>query len=265
MSSFPNILYREEGAQFETYASQAAAGARLGQLMVTNGGEKKFRLCQASGTATATGNLYTTNTLAVVAGTADADILNALVVATGAAAGGNTISVTMAGTAHFSKDLLAEGYIFGSAGTVGMGYNYRIKSNTVAASLGTCAITIYGTFKAAIPASSALVGVRQNPYKNVTITVAGTDLTGPVVGVSPCIIPASNFGWIQRGGVAAVQCGGAALVQGIPCVPSATTGGAVSVMIASTTTTRKDLFIIGVAMNIPAATTGCALVDLMLE
>jgi len=263
MSNFPNVRNGNEGDQFTTYTTKPPS-LSLGDRMIMDGGQKEFVFCQASATAVAAGKLYQTNTLAVVAGSTDADMLNAMAVVTAAVTTGSTVGVTLAGTAALSKDLLADGDLFVSAGTVGVGDCYRIKSHTAAAAGSTCTFTIYGKFKTALPAASALVGVRQNKCQNITITTADTVGTGSLIGIAPCVIAATTYGWVQTRGVCAALNGGTSMINGIPVVPSGTTAGAVSTQVASTTNTRKDITVIGVCLQAPAATTGHGLIDLKL-
>ena len=266
--SFPNIIYGDYGDERNTYSTKPES-IELERLMILPDG-KKFRFGKASATAMVAGNLYQQNTLGVVAGTADADMLNALATVSGGVAGSSTIVVTLAGTAALSKNLLVGGTLFFVSGSA-QGQSYKIKSNTVAGSVSACTITIEGTFKTTIAAATTLVGLRQNRYDNLTITTANTAGVGALAGVPPVPIPASNWGWIQRSGLCNVLVDATTPVISQPVIASTTVAGAIGkheVVVAAGTTgvtyPGKSLRPVGHVVNI-AASASYALIDLMLE
>ncbi len=258
--SFPNVIYGDYGEEHTTYAIKPAS-IELGRRMVLPDG-RLFAFCKASATAVVSGKLYQQNSLGVVAGTADADILNALVTVSGGVAGSSTVVVTLAGTAALSADLLKGGTIFWVSGTGG-GESYKIKGNTVAGSVSACTVTVEGTFKTTIAAGTTLAGLRQNRFDNITLTTADTVEIGALAGVSPNAIPASNFGWVQRNGTCACLTDGT-LIVGRGVGVASTAAGAVHVATASTTATIKDQLAIGRCLNV-AASASYSLIDLMLE
>jgi hypothetical protein len=248
---FNNIIYGDYGAEKATAAS-AIGGLPLGTLMILPDG-RKFRHAQASATALAAGKLYQGNSMADIAGTADGNIIAGLAVAASAAIGATSVSVTMAATAHVSKDLLADGYLL-VATSAGQGHVYKIKGNTAAGSLGTTTVTLEPTdpLKVALAASSTKVGLRANAFKSVTVTTADTVGVGAIVGVAPVAVAASYYCWVQRSGEAAVLAD-ATLIEGIPVTASSAVAGAVMPAIATTTTHYKQRQTVGFAIAVSAS------------
>lgn len=265
----PNIIYGSFGDEKKTAAS-AIGGATLGALMILPDG-RKFRHAKASATAVVAGNVYAQNTLAIIAGSADADVLTEGAFSSGGAAGSATVVITLGGTAALGVNDLADGYLFVSSGTA-EGETYKIKSNTNAAKSGTVTITLYpnDTFKTSIAAASSKYGVRQAAFNNLTVTTADTVCTGPLAGVAPVAASASYYFWIQRSGPATVLTATAStVIVGEPVCVSDSTAGAIEHIppaAADTTGLRvvKQLVAIGDVLN-AAASTKYALINLRLE
>ena len=249
--SFPNIIYGDYGDEKVTAAS-AIGNLPLGTLMVLPDG-RKFRHAQASAVALVAGDLYQGNTMAVIAGTADANIIANLAVAASAAIGAQSVSVTMAGTAAVSKDLLADGFLL-VATSSGQGHVYKIKGNTAAGSTLATTITLEPTdpLMVALAAASTKVGIRANAFKSVILTTADTVGAGAIVGVAPVAVAASRYCWIQRSGEAPVL-SDATLIEGIPVTASSAVAGAVMPGIATTTVHYKQRQIVGFAMAVAAS------------
>lgn len=260
--SFPTIISGDPGKEKKTAAS-AIGGLPLGALMILTDG-RKFRHAKASATALVAGCLYQGNTMAVIAGTADANIIAGLAVAASAAVGATSVSVTMAGTAAVSKDLLAGGFLF-VATSSGIGHNYKIKGNTAAGSTLATTITLEPTdpLKVALAASSTKVGIRANSFSDVTVTTADTVGAGAILGVAPVAVPAGYYCWLQRGGEASVLAD-ATLIEGLNVTASSAVAGAVMAAIATTTTHYKQRQIVGFAIGV-SASASCSAVNLTLE
>ena len=261
--SFPNIIYGDYGDEKVTAAS-AIGNLPLGTLMILPDG-KKFRHSKAAAaSAMVAGNLYQGDTMAVVAGTADANLMAGLAVAASAAVGALSVSVTLAGTAALSKDLLAGGELH-VATSAGQGLRYKIYGNTAAGSTLATTITLEPTdpLKVALAASSTKVGLRHNLFREATLTTADTVGTGPLLGIAPVAVSAGYYCWIQRGGLAAALAD-ATLIQGIPVTASSAVAGAVMGAIATTTTHYKQREIVGFAVGV-SASASYSLIDLTLE
>ena len=255
--SFPSVVYGSYGDE-KTAQSTKINNLPLGTRMVLPDG-REFVHAKASATALIAGDMYQQNSMAVVAGTSDAGILTNMAVATSAAIGATTVVITMAATAHFSKDLLAGGYLFTNDAT-GEGHCYKIKGNTAAASLGSCTITLEpnDAIKVALAAGTSEVAVRQLPFDNVTITTADTVGVGALAGVAPVAVTASYYCWLQRKGPAAVLTDGTVIV-GVPCVVSPALAGAIAPFSTSAADTAgvraaKGIDTVGYVMNVSAST-----------
>lgn len=262
--SFPNYIYRKYGD--EKVAQSAKIGSLpLGARMILPTGEV-FAHAQMSATAAVAGNLYQLNSLAVVAGTADADMINNMGMAASAAIGATTLSVTLAGTAAASKDLFEDGILF-VADSAGQGLSYRIKSNGSAAAGSACSFTLYpgDGLKVAVVASSTKVGIRQSAFKNITITTADTATVGPVAGVMPVAASASFYCWVQRSGLVAGLNDNTTLIVGEPVGVSAQLAGAFGVLVPGATASVKRSTQIGWCANVAAASAKYGLVHLNLE
>jgi hypothetical protein len=81
--------------------------------------------------------------------------------------------------------------------------------------------------------TSSRVGLIQNPYRGV-IQMPVTTATGTLVGVAVSAIPASNYGWIQTGGLAAVLISGTPALGAIVMTPGAVAGAAEIIVAAGT-------------------------------
>lgn len=141
-----------------------------------------------------------------------------------AAAGATSITLTLGATAA-AENLYADGWAIIDT-TPGLGYAYQIVGHAAISSAG--AGTIYldpaSPIQVALTTSSRVTLV-SNPYKGV-IQAPVTTLTGIPVGV--CVFPlaASEWGWIQTGGVAPTQIDGTPAVGQAVSVPSTAAGAA---------------------------------------
>mgnify|MGYP001579392465 CR=1 FL=1 len=139
-------------------------------------------------------------------------------------AGLKTFTITAA--TAIVKDTYAEGYILCVAGATdsNLGMIYKIKSNALGSSAGTCVLTLFDEIKYTVKLTSTW-RVAQSPYINVsTSNAAAAD-----VGVAPIALTTSDFFWLQTWGPANVYgsgAGGNGLVSSV--------SGRGSVMVATT-------------------------------
>ena len=185
---------------------------QLGVIGFTTDG-RKFRYAQVgSSTALVAGNLIQSQ----------AEITGDQSVVVAAAAIGDTEVVTT-GTVTVDANEYADGYLFatGEAST-GTGNFYRIKSHP-AASAAVVTLQLHDALVVAYTATTQ-IDLVHSPYKNV-IQWPTSESASPI-GIAPIATPASDFGWIQSGGIsAALNAGGVAV--GALVQASAGTAGAV--------------------------------------
>ena len=260
--SYPNVIYGDYGDE-KIAQSTKIGNLPLGQLMILPDG-RHFRHAKASATALVAGDLYQQNSLAVLAGSADANMINNLA-ASAMAVGATEVKVTLGGTAAVSKDLFADGFMF-VAESAGQGITYKIKACNSAAAGSTLTITLQESdpIVVAVAASSSKIGLRQSSYHNVTLVTADTVSVGALAGIAPVAASASFYCWLQRSGEV---CGlaDATLVVGNAVGASSILAGAVGNVSAAGTGSWKALTAIGHCMNIASASTKYGLINLMLE
>lgn len=162
----------------------------LGTQMVIR--DRLFRYVENAGTAIGEGLLVSQKT-----GVANHD--DDLAVASTAAAGATSVSVTLGGTAA-EKNLYKDGYIFNNTAAGTAALMYRVASHAAIDSSGTG--TIYldepDGLVNAWTAGTDVVGLIPSPWKDVV--VYPTTATGYAVGVSCNTITASYYGWVQTRG-----------------------------------------------------------------
>ena len=142
-----------------------------------------------------------------------------------AAIGATSVTVTLGGTAATANQY-AGGYLVGTE-TPGEGQMYLIKSHPAQTNgSGTLAIEISDPIVVALTSSSH-VDLVLNQYSGVIINPASAS-SNPV-GVAVTAITASQFGWIQVGGVANILADGTVTV-GTAVVASNATAGAVEAL-----------------------------------
>lgn len=130
------------------------------------------------------------------------------------AAGSTTIAVTLGATVA-AKNLYAEGYVFfnlPTLSTAGTRAFYKIKSHEYVASAGVLTANLEepdGLVKA-VTNGTETAGLIKNPYKD--IVVAPGAVLGRFIGLAPCQIAASYFGWVQVAGMAV------AAIDGTPAI-----------------------------------------------
>jgi hypothetical protein len=174
----------------EIYTESLTQGIDLGALATTGDG-RSFRYFKNGALATVAGKVYQ--------GPAE-DATNqspAGGLATAVAAKG-TYAVTLTGTLTLAANLLAGGFM-SVAVTPGLGYTYKVKSNTVVAAAANCVVTLEDPLQIALTTASRVV-FHQNPYNGSV--VCPTTMTAAPVGVATSVVTAAYYGWLQTHGPA---------------------------------------------------------------
>lgn len=198
-------------APSEIYASVSSQGIDLGASFTTGDG-RYFRYASGSATALVPGKVYQSLPQ-------DATNQQNLAVL---AAGTSTTTVTTSTTVTLSANFLAGGILTVRDAGGGQGFSYKIKSHGAATS-GTVAFVLEDPLVKGLTTSDH-IDVTMNPFNSVI--VAPTTLTGTPVGVAAFNTTASQFGFLQTRGLAAVLSDGAITV-GRPVTPSTAVSGAV--------------------------------------
>lgn len=196
------------------FTSVATAIHSLGEVIFTNDG-RSFRYAKAGATALVAGTLQQ----AKAETTAHQNLVAA------AAAIGATEIVTSAITV--TENQYAGGYLLVSI-TPGEGYQYKIKGHAAATSAAVT-LTLEDAIVVALTTASNYDLVT-NPYSAVVINP--TTATSAPVGVAVHTIAASEFGWLQTGGVANIL-NDAGSVVGTNVSASNATAGAVEASVTA--------------------------------
>lgn len=223
------------------HSSSADQYHNLGELIFSNDG-RAFRYSKAGGTALVAGQLQQSQV-------EDTDTQNM----TAVAAAVDDLSIVSTTTVTVTANEYAEGFILVTV-TPGVGRLYKIKGHIAYTSAAP-------TFNLAEPVRVALTTTSRldamaNPFN--AVVVAPTTYTSSVAGAAVHPIVASEFGWLQVGGVANLLADGA-LVVGEPVIRSNGTAGSVE----PTTTTFTVQGFVGYAKT-GVATTEYGAVDLKL-
>lgn len=142
---------------------------------------------------------------------------------TAAAAGATSVTFTLGATAVTANQY--QGGWVAVTVTPDIGGLYRVLSHPAASSSASLTVTLEDPIITAWTTSTR-VDLIQNPYKNVI--VSPTTVSGPIIGLAVYAVTATNYGWVQTGGVGAVLNDAAgALVVGTMCCPSTTVAGCV--------------------------------------
>lgn len=197
----------------DSFSSSATQAHPLGTRGYTKDG-RRFRYAQCGGTATVAGSMYQSA----------APLANHLANTPPAVAIGATSFTYTPGATAGAANLYAEGYLQVDT-TPGNGYTYQVSGHAAIVSATAFTLNLVDPIQVALTTSSR-VGLIANPFKNVI--VAATTVTAPVVGGAPCVIAASEYGWLQTWGPFSGLINGTPGV-GIGVVSSATTAGALDV------------------------------------
>ena len=188
--SFPDFITGIPGWEKQTTSEKKLA---LGTKMTIR--DRTFRYVEAGGTEIGEGLLVSQQTAVT---TQDDD----LAVATTAAAGATSVTITIGGTNALEKNEYQDGYIFNNTAAGTAALMYRVASHPLAAASGTLTITLDEPdgLVNAWTAGTDVVGLIGSPWKD--IVVAPTTTTGMTVGLTCNTIPASYYGWVQTAGPA---------------------------------------------------------------
>ena len=201
----------------DSFTSSTTKMHPLGTRAYTADG-RRFRYAQVGATDTVAGSLYQSA----------APIANHLANTPPAVAiGAKSFSYTPGATAG-AENLYAEGYLQVDT-TPGNGYMYQVSGHAAISASTAFTLNLVDAIQVALTTSSR-VGLIHNLCKNVI--VCPTTKTAAVVGVAPCVIATTAYGWLQTWGPAAVLVNGTPAVTA-PVINSATTAGAVDVWTAA--------------------------------
>ena len=126
---------------------------------------------------------------------------------TAAAAGATSITVNDATLGSATEDLYAGAYF----GNITNGEQYRIKSNTAAAS-NVVTFTLYDPIVTAVAATDDYM-ITPSIYNVITATIAGGSYDR-VVGVNPIAVTSGYYFWLQTAGIAFVKADESAIAMG---------------------------------------------------
>jgi len=188
------------------YESSTSALHNIGELVYSNDG-RAYRYCKADGLQVV-GKLYQAK--------AEDTSNEQEITITNAAVGDLTITSTDSVT--LAANLLADGFLLVSEGTLGVGQVYKLKGNTAAAA-GVVTFYLDEAVRVATT-GTAKVDVKVNPYMDVVVTPT-TD-SSCSVGVAQYAIPDNSYGWIQTHGICGILAQGTVVV-GDCIVPANTT------------------------------------------
>ena len=125
-----------------------------------------------------------------------------LAVASTAAAGATSVSITLGGSNNLEKNEYQDGYIFNNTAAGTAALMYRIESHAYSAHSSAVTINLDEPdgLVNAWTAGTDVVGLIGSPWKD--IVVAPTTTIGMTVGLTCNTIPASYYGWVQTAGPA---------------------------------------------------------------
>jgi hypothetical protein len=249
MSAFPTILFGPTPEVFNTYLDRRFI---LGQALYDIDG-RRFRFGSAGAVNLAAGLLNQSRL--PIAG----HILQTPV----AAAVGATTVTTATTTTAIAVDDYRDGMLLITAGNTGEGYAYPIDTHPAVAGSGNFAVPLKRgiTVQVAIGTTANSASLYSNPFFKVL--VAATAYTAIPVGVNVAAITATQFGWFQTRGLAAVKVDNTTVVVGEAVVASAATAGNVGLPSATIAVTITQP-IVGYIQAI-GSSTHTGLVDLHLE
>lgn len=171
----------------DIYDTSSSAELPVGTLGFTKDG-RKFRYSLAGGVTLAAGKLC-------VAATVVANHQN-MAVASAAAVGVNTVTVTLGATAA-TENQYAGGYL--TINDVdGEGISYLVAGHPAADASGSLVVTLVDEVQVALTTSSQ-ASLDKNPWHSAVISV--TDQADMPIGIPNVAITNAEYGWIQTHGV----------------------------------------------------------------
>lgn len=163
------------------------------------------------------------------------------------AAGATSVAVTLDGSTYsLAAGELEGGFLTIQTGSTGVGYHYKIKTNTAAAVGAETTLTLYDPVQVAIDAT-ATCSITTSDY--LYPIIAATTLTGFPVGVSVCAIDVTavtdpyKYAWLQTYGPGLVKGDGNGNLNAIGdrLFVSDATAGCCEVGAAAGQYTKKDI------------------------
>jgi len=140
-----------------------------------------------------------------------------------------TLPITAGGTVLAENDLLGGEFLI-NTGT-GSGHSYEIESSTaVTAASDSISITLKRGIVVALDTTSEFILVR-NPFVGAIVS---TTLTLPLLGITPVVVPANHYFWVQRTGLAAGYEDDTGMTTGEPFQQSNADAGRLEVAAAHT-------------------------------
>ena len=201
--AYPVVLNGVEGEQFNNYDARRWP---LGTRMALQDG-RRFAFCDAAGTALVAGRLQQS---AVPSGNFDT-----LVTPTSQVVGDRSVAITTGATATTAGVFDGGSLVPEAAAGAGDGFLYIIDDGVPVigtTSNGDIPLAAGYGLQTVITAGSDTITLLKNPYQDLVITP--TPNTALVVGVATSAIPASNWGWVQTWGPAAVLVDGTEVMGG---------------------------------------------------
>lgn len=160
--------------------------------------------------------------------------------------GDTTILLTTVGA--IAAGYYSNGFLEVTSGT-GAGQRLKITYNPVALASSTVLVTLEDPFFLAVD-NTSVFNLVADAYSNVVINP--TTETASPIGSTLCVIPAGEYGYIQKGGNATVLFDAVgSTTKGLDIKPSTTVAGAVTANITTTTVALSTS--IGFAVNTTAA------------
>jgi len=173
------------------YTISSTQKHRLGDRLAVD--ERVFKYSLAGGVALAPGKIMQSPVPA-------ADHTG-LAVATTAAAGTSSISLTNGATTAATKNMYRDGYLWTDTGT-NCGHMWKIKSNTASAINVAFTVTLFDEFPEVLTAGAVTCSLVLNPYRNLIIQPGVP--TAAVMGVAPVDVTAEYYFWLQTWGPASI-------------------------------------------------------------
>lgn len=216
------------GAQLYSSSATGYSNLDLGQRVKGNNGTE-FRYVKAGASALVVGD--------VIQSSAYSTNHNALTPAA-TAAGLSAVTVTLANAA-VTADQYKDGTLTIDT-TPALGETYTIAGHAAqASSTGTVVIYLKEPLRTALTASSR-VTLRKNPCDGV-IQSPATTLTGSTIGVAVYPIAATEYGFVQIKGVAAVLSDATSIIMGSAVSVPSGTAGAMTLNVAGVPTIGRAM------------------------
>lgn len=218
----PNLSSHPVALSGSFFRSTASPDHAIGQLGKSEDG-RTYRYVKAGAVDLVAGNVL--QSPAIVA-------LHLANTPPAVAVGATSFAYTPGATAA-AANFYADGFLQVDT-TPGNGYTYGIAGHAAitASTAFTLNLKVDDPIQVALTTSSR-VGLIANPYAGV-IQMPVTTATGSLVGVASYIITASQYGWVQTGGMASVLIAGTPALGAAVMAPGAVAGAAEVIVAAGT-------------------------------